>query len=373
MMILIFFTTGVARSQVTPSDNKRITNLDKTVETSAAAFFKNGKRVGLSIGIYSEGRELYYNYGTTTIGKQVLPTSGSVYEIGSISKTFTGTLLAATVAAGKAKMEDDVRKYISKKYGAYPNLEYNCSPIKLSHLVSHISGLPLFLPDKPELFTKPNFETLPLQITSIQIAYSRYQFFEDLHKVKLDTIPGYKFNYSNASAQLLQYLLEEIHQKTYEELLKDYITNPLGMNSTTSVLPKDNLQAFVKGYNENGKLMPYNPTSLASAGGILSSASDMLKYLQFHLDEKNNVVALSHKVVSGDPKGYAVGLNWQQLADKNNMKKLWQSGGTFGFGSYSVLYPGTKMAIVLLSNESDPGTQAELEKIANAIYASLTK
>ena len=351
-----------------PSDNKLINQIDTIVQKATKPFIVDTSKVGLSIGIYNNGEVYYYNYGTTQKEKQSLPTNKTVYEIGSISKTFTGTLLAQAVKDKKVKIDDDIRKYLE---GNYPNLEYQGKPIRLSYLVSHISGLPFFLPDNPNLFKNPNYETLPFTISKIQRNYSKQKFFDDLHKVQLDTIPGYKYHYSNVGAQLLKYILEKVYNMPYDKLLSEYITEPLKMQNTNSLFSKNDFTLLANGYNEKGKLMPYNPQILDAAGGIFSTTSDMLQYLKFHLNENNEVVALSHKVTMGDINDYAIGLNWQELITSKKLKKVWQSGGTFGFSSYCVVYPEINVGIVLLTNESDPRAQHGLEGIAEEIVAQL--
>jgi CubicO group peptidase (beta-lactamase class C family) len=145
------------------------------------------------------------------------------------------------------------------------------------------------------------------------------------------------------------------------------------MKNTNSLFSKNDLGILAKGYNDKGKLMPYNPQILDAAGGIFSTTSDMLQYLKFHLNEKNEVVALSHKVTSGNINDFAIGLNWQEQITSKKHKKIWQSGGTFGFSSYCVIYPELKIGIVLLTNESDPTAQGGLEEIADKIFETLSK
>lgn len=372
--ILIFLHPFVGQTQtvkqIIPTDNKLKSQIDTVVQKATMLFISDTSKVGLSIGIYKNGKLYFYNYGTTQKEIPKLPTNNTVYEIGSISKTFTGTLLAQAVKDKRVKIDADIRKYLE---GSYPNLEYQGNPIKLSHLVSHISGLPFFLPDNPNLFQNANFDTLPFTICKIQQNYSKQKFFDDLHKVKLDTIPGYNFHYSNAGAQLLKFILEKVYNMPYDKLLNKYITKPLKMKNTNSLYSKNDFGILAKGYNAKGKLMPYNPQILDAAGGIFSTTSDMLEYLKFHLDEKNEVVALSHKVTTGNINDFAIGLNWQEQITSKKHKKIWQSGGTFGFSSYCVIYPGLNIGIVLLTNESDPTAQGGLEEIANKIFETISK
>ena len=344
--------------------------MDSVVNQSVLPFIRQQSKVGISIGIYNKGEIATYNYGTTQLEKQELPTNRTLYEIGSISKTFMGTLLAKGVKDQKLKMNDDIRMYLE---GSYPNLEYKGTPIRLYQLVSHISGLPFFMPDSSTLFKNPNYDSLPFVISRIQQNYSKQQFLEDLHKVKLDTVPGYQFHYSNAGAQLLKYILEKVYNKPFDKIIEVNICRPLAMGNTNVIFAKNNTRLLAKGYNEKGILMPYNPPMLDAAGGIYSNVTDMLYYLKFHLNELDEVVTLSHMVTTGKINDYSVGLNWQMKLNSNKKKMIWQSGGTFGFSSYCVIYPELNIGIVLLTNESDRTAQSELAEIADKIYFKIAK
>lgn len=373
-IILLLFQAFTGKTQTgkqqVPADNVMRTGMDSVVHTSVIPFMSDSSKIGISIGVYKSGKSYFYNYGSTQKENKTLPTNNTVYEIGSISKTFTGTLLAQAVKDKKVNIDDDIRLYLD---GSYPNLEYRGQPVRLFHLVSHISGLPFFLPDNPNLFQNANFDTLPFTIYNIQQNYSKQQFFEDLHKVKLDTIPGFKFQYSNSGAQLLKYILERVYNMPYDKLLKTFITNPLKMENTNSLFSKNNTRLLVKGYNAKGNIMPYNPQILDAAGGIFSTVADMLQYIKFHLDETNEIVALSHKITRGNINKHALGLNWQEQLTSMKYKKIWQSGGTFGFSSYCVIYPELNIGIVLLTNESDPNTQSGLEEIADKIFKNISQ
>ena len=372
LILLLFIQPFVGQTQIrkqnVPNDNLMKTGTDSIVQKSVIPFISDSSKVGLSIGIYKGDKIFTYNYGSTQKENQKSPTNKTVYEIGSISKTFTGTLLAQAVKDKKVKIDDDIRLYLDN---SYPNLEYQGQPIRLFHLVSHISGLPFFLPDYPNLFQNANFDTLPFTISKIQQNYSKQKFIDDLHKVKLDTIPGFNFHYSNSGAQLLKFILEKVYKMPYDKLLKTYISNPLKMENTNSLHSKNNLRLLAKGYNDKGNIMPYNPQILDAAGGIFSTVSDMLHYIKFHLDETSEIVALSHKVTTGNINDYALGLNWQEQITSKKYKKIWQSGGTFGFSSYCVIYPELNIGIVLLTNESDPNSQGGLEEIADKIFEKI--
>ncbi len=371
-MLLFFGLYSVCgqSQKITATDNLQQTRLDSIIHSSVLPFISEQSRIGISIGIYQKTEMATYNYGTTQLEKPELPTNRTLYEIGSITKTFMGTLLAKAVKDQRLKMNDDIRLYLE---GSYPNLEYKGSPIRLYQLISHISGLPFLLPDNVDLFKDPNYDSLPFVITRIQQNYSKQQFLDDLHKVKLDTIPGYQFHYSNAGAQLLKYILEKVYGKTFDKILEMNIIRPLGMGNTNVLFTKVNQRLIAKGYSEKGNLMPYNPPMLDAAGGIYSNVTDMLYYLRFHLNELDEVVTLSHMITTGKINEHAIGLNWQEKLNTDKKRKIWQSGSTFGFSSYCVIYPDLNIGIVLLTNESDRTAQGELEEIANKIYNKISK
>ena len=89
-----FWVQAQSLSNSVSTDNKQTNNVETLVHNSVHRFLSDSSRVGLSIGIYANGKEFFFNYGSTQKEKQILPTSKTIYEIGSISKTFTGTLLA---------------------------------------------------------------------------------------------------------------------------------------------------------------------------------------------------------------------------------------------------------------------------------------
>src|SRR5437588_6073830 len=109
-------TPGGART-----DNHLKENMDVLVKSSMEVFMNDTSRVGVSVGVYINDKTFIYNYGTTQKGKNIKPTNSTIYEIGSVTKTFTGILLAQAIVDKKVKINDDIRKYLE---GDYPNLSY---------------------------------------------------------------------------------------------------------------------------------------------------------------------------------------------------------------------------------------------------------
>ncbi len=336
------------------TDNRMKVGIDSIVQKSVTLFMSDTSKVGLSAGVYKNGKIYSYNYGSSLKVKQKLPTNNTIYEIGSISKTFTGTLLAQAICDKKVAFEDDIRKYME---GSYPNLEYQRHPITIANLVNHTSGLPYFLPDKPEILNTQNYDSLIANIQNVQRKYSRQDFFKDLHKVRLDTIPGFKNNYSNSAVQLLGYVLEKIYKMPYKKLVQTYLSIPLKLNNTGLNYSNIKNPNLAKGYNGKGKQMSYMEPIAGGAGGIHSTVNDMLSYIKYQLNETDKSVALSHKITWGDINDYAIGIFWDENKTPKGYKRILHSGGTYGFSSYCVIYPELNIGIVLLTNEADQTAQ----------------
>jgi D-alanyl-D-alanine-carboxypeptidase/D-alanyl-D-alanine-endopeptidase len=342
----------------------KLIDINRIVNKSANKFMSDQHSVGLSVGIIKDGRSQTYNFGEVEKGKKRLPSQHTIYELASITKTFTGVLLAQAVVEGKVKLDDDVRKYLD---GSYPNLEFEGKPVKLFHLINHTSRLPFVMPDRPELFRNPDPYELPKILTAIESSYTRENFYEDLHKVKLDKAPGTEFKYSNSAAQLLGYILEKIYGRPYEQIVLKKLAKPLGMTETKITLTASEKTRLAIGHYDNGSIALNGTPQTQAAGALHSSVSDMLKYMRYHLNESDEVIKLSHQTTWGDIKYYASGLNWQMNTTSAGHRRIWQSGGSFGFSSYCVIYPELRLCIVLLSNESDQNSQGRLNAMADEI------
>jgi CubicO group peptidase (beta-lactamase class C family) len=344
-------------------------NPDPLVKKIGNDFMQSPESVGLSVGIYDNGKTYYYNFGETEKGNKQLPTQNTVYEIGSITKTFASTVLAYAVLEQKVKLEDDIRKYL---HGDYPNLAYRGKPIRLIHLANLTSGLPNWLPDRPELFANAHPDSIPYALLAVHRDYTRQHFYEDLRKVKLDTLPGAVPRHSNVGAQLLGYILEGVYKTAFGELLEKYVTKPLGMKNTALVTSGPTPGSSAKGHNKKGRVMPFiDLKEMQPAGGLRSTTADMLKYIRFQLDESNPAVRMTHRETWEKPGEGGVGLNWQIEETAGGARYLWHTGGTFGFSSYVVLYPASGVGLVLLANESDGSAQRRLGEAAEKILGAM--
>lgn len=313
---------------------------------------------GVAVAVTWKGRDHFYYFGNTKQEK-------GIYEIGSITKTFTSMLLVQAVVDKKLSLNDDIRKYLK---GNYENLQYQGKPVRLVHLANFTSGLPDNLSEKqPE----PLSVTTGAQPVTFKTNAYRQRLLAELHQFKLNREPGLIPAHSNVAAQLLGLILENVYDLSYEDLLKKYITGPLKMHSTFLKQPVNLKPYNVPGYNAEGKQVPEIPEEVGSSGALRSTLPDMVKYLRFQLDEKDKRVLLAHEVYWGKLNESANGLSWWLKTNFDDQKKIWASGGTYGFSSYSVVYPGRNFGVVALCNRSDNTTQSILDDVAQKIYNEL--
>ncbi|MBT1702537.1 serine hydrolase domain-containing protein [Chryseosolibacter indicus] len=377
---ILFFSTSIVLGQT------RADSLNMLVNKLGQKLLDEKQGVGLSIGVYDNGKSYFFNFGTTQAGKSVTPTQHTIYEIGSITKTFESYILANAVIEGKVNLDDDIRKYLND---SYPNLEYKGHYIKLIHLANTTSLLPDWLPELPTRTKglQPD-STLKVKIEFYK-KLSKQDFYNALHNVKLDTIPGTRRRHSNAGAQLLAYILEEVYQKPLDKLIKTYITTPQKMKNTFFLATSEQ-KGLATGYTTTNHkaIYEFSMPYFKYAGGLVSTTNNLVKYIQLLLNKNDpsSVLCLKKtadidvstgKVVPmkaegiAAPEVYSTALNWFKYQPEINKSQIWADGGTNGFNSYLVIYPYLNSGIILLANKSDEGIFRALPGIANQISKSI--
>lgn len=340
-------------------------SIDTIVRRAANKFQATGSSVGFSIGIIDDKKSFLYHFGSARKGEAAPPNNATIYEIGSVTKTFTSFLLAQAVIEHRANLTDDVRAYLTEQY---PNLQFEGKAIQLVQLSNLTSGLPNNLPEKLPALRSTNVDSQIFEVRSIHEAYSKRRFLSDLHTVKLNQSPGLSPAHSNTAAQLQGFTLENLYHSSYQALLEKYITVPFQMNNTYVTVPPAKKQLYAHGYNDKGTLMPDIPQDAAAAGVLKSSLPDMIAYLKVQMSERSELIKLSHRPTWGDPGDLAVGLNWMLKTNFDGKRKIWASGGTFGQSCYICFYPERRFGIVILSNESDGGAEDRLSELAQTVY-----
>lgn len=377
------FIAGIITAQCQP------VSVDTLVKRLGNNLVQQPNGAGLSIGIFYAGQTWLYNFGTVERGLTKTPTENTLYEIGSLTKTFVSLALAQAVVDKKVKLDDDIRKYMP---GSYPNLEYNHQPITLLNLANTTSGLPDVLPSAPEsLIKNAQEDSISYIIENYYSNLTEKDFFEALHTVKLDTLPGYYPRHSNCAAQLLGYIMQRVYNKPLYNIIKDNVLQPLHMQNTffAASVPVD--KKVANGYNNNGKLAPHLAQQyMQASGGLISTTADLLKYITFLLQRKKPAVQMAltknilidagtNKTIGQYPKDtvndrvYSASFNWWQYTPEKGKEQIFSDSGTMGFCSYIILYPQARLGIVLLSNRSGADASGALGNIADNIFKALKK
>lgn len=331
-----------------PSDNPLKHSVDRVVDKYVRFYLADANAVGLSIGILKNGKTYTYNYGETKTGTHQLPTTNSIYELGSIAKTFIATLLAQAVVDKKAALTDDIRKYLP---GSYPNLVYQGQPIRLVHLTNHTSGLPESFRNFPyDSLNKLNEEE---QFRYFE-AYSTDNLFKDLHSAKLTSVPGQQYQYNGNAFHVLIAILERIYQRSYESLLTAYLQRQLGMSSTKNDLSASESKRFVQGYdNERHERLHFNnPQTMTGGPGLNSTLHDLILYIQANLAQTNGALKLTHQLTWGQPDGFGIGMAWMMNTKCSGDRYIYHSGRSRGCNSLCSFYPAKNMGVVILVNET---------------------
>lgn len=317
------------------------------IEEAARIYLEQEKGTGLAIGIVRDGKTSFHNFGSSARGG-ALVTEQTEFEIGSIAKTMSGLLLARAVLAGKADLNDDVRRYLD---GTYPKLEFQGEPVRLLHLANMTSALPDNLPDLSALEPDPG----RFKRAAALAAYGKAQFMADLRAVAPSGKPGASVGHSNAAAQLLNYVLERIYGMPFEAILQREIGKPLGFTAGPDA----------NGYDAEGRQAAVLPQEHF---GDRYSMADMMKYAARQLDERDPAVALSHKGswFTLDRKTY-IGLSWIVGELPEGGRLIRYSGGTWGFSSAMLIFPERRLAIVLMANNASDAAQDRLTAIATLL------
>ncbi len=359
--ILIFGYSAFAQQQKALTEKQLFASMD----ANAKEFLKESKANSVSIGIIKDGKTYTRHYGEIDRGKGNKANNSTLFEVASITKLFTGALMAKAVLDGKIKLDDDIRKYIN---GSYPNLEYKGTPITIKDLVSLKTGFSSDLPDKTELLKIKN-DSVPFKIKKLEESYTKEHFFNDLKLIKLDTLPGKVYKYNNGSVQLAAHILENVYHKSYETLLKENILSPLNLKGTK--LQTNRNEHIANGYNENGILMPNMSNTLwNSSGSLKSTLSDLTKFLRFELNQKNVIVKESQRDLLNN-KNYWNGYFWDEVTDNHNGRNSRKHGGAFGTQNLFWVFPNYNIGISIITNQSGDKTYLNLYNAVQGLIDDL--
>ena len=214
-------------------------------------------------------------------------------------------------------------------------------------------------------------DLLPQKIAEIETKQSKETFFQYLHEINIDTIPGTRFMYSNFGANLMGYILEQIYQTPFQELIQQKILKPADMHKCKFYLTNGDKRHYANGYDENGELMPHlelEKTFWGADGSLKSTVSDITKYMQFQLDTNNHAVAESHKKIKELSKDYWIAYYWWLIGEEGIDFHIRHDGGTLTARGILMLYPEENIGIYVVTNLIKNDVFENLAKLISNIF-----
>jgi CubicO group peptidase (beta-lactamase class C family) len=330
-------TSEAAAARGFPSDAEILAILKQRVDEKRSA--------GIVVGILEAGgRTRIIAYGDPGPGQPPLD-GNSVFEIGSISKVFTATVLAGLVQEGVVKLDDPVQRYVPADVHLPTRGE---KLITLANLSEQNSGLPRM---------PTNFH--PKDPANPYADYTVAQMYEFLGGYTLTRDPGAQFEYSNLGVGLLGNALANATKQSYEEMERERVWRPLRMTNTAIAFTPWMRQHLALGHDETGKVVSnWDIPALAGAGAIRSSTIDMLKFVDANLHPERGKVEramdFAHQPRAPAGPGAMIGLNWLIVHPKRDTI-VWHNGGTAGYRTFVGLEPSKNVGVVVMTNTGGAG------------------
>jgi serine-type D-Ala-D-Ala carboxypeptidase/endopeptidase len=349
--------------------------LDESVGFAGQILFLALKVPALVIGVIRNGQTSIQGFGRRADNANEAPGGDTLFRIGSVTKSFTGQVLASLVADGMVSLADPLTKYCPE-YTA-PMSEAG-RPIRLIDLATHSAGLPREVPHEGGPPGDPFVNITP-------DAFAAW-----LKANPLMFTPGTAISYSNFGFDLLAAALARAAKEPYPDLLDAQVIRPLGLKDTTFAPSTDEATRIMQGHNFDGSPMPNATTGnvIVGSGGLYSSARDLLAWLKWHLDRFSNERAAErlidhaaylwrdglNAVFGMDESGHmdAMGLAWVIMAPKGDRPLILQkAGGLQGVFSYVAFAPARGIGVCAAINAFDVGAGLAMAKTANDLIAEL--
>ncbi len=351
--------------------------LTAIVDGAIQPVLKEYRIPGMAVAVLKDGKAHYFNYGVANRESGQRVSEQTLFEIGSVSKTYTSTLGAYAVVKGGFKLDDKVSRHAPWLKGSA------FDGITMAELATYSAGgLPLQFPDEVE---------------SVEQMQAYYRQWTPAYQ------PGSHRQYSNPSIGLFGYLAASSLQQPFARLMGQTLLPGLGMHHTYLEVPKQAMGDYAYGYSKEDKPIRVNPGMLADeAYGIKTSSADLLAFVKANIsgvDDKalQQAISLTHQgrySVGEMTQGlgwesYAYPVSEQTLLAGNSSAVIYnanpvkpvaasqetggarlynKTGSTNGFGAYVAFVPAKGIGIVMLANRNYPN-----DARVKAAYAILSK
>lgn len=306
--------------------------------------------VGLVVGLVDEHGRSIVSCGKTDDGGGREVNGDTVFEIGSITKTFTGLLLQGMVDRGEMNLDDPVAKYLPPSVKVP---DHDGKPITLLQLATHTSGLPT-----------ASINWIPKRAEDPRADCTTQRLYDVVSSCKLSRDPGTKYEYSTVGMALLGQAIALKAGTNYESLVVDRICRPLAMDSTRITLTPELKSRLAQGHNYFGYPVPASYWGAWAPGAALrSTANDLLKYVSANLGltpspltplmEKTHLARFYARMDTDTFLDTHLGLAWMLTRDRQGTQIIEQGGLTDGFIAFICLDPTRRRGVVILSNSQD--------------------
>lgn len=346
----VWFDSGPDLFQVLDETEPARGPLSNVVAEKFGTQTKGIKAGGVVVGVVRQEEEDYFVFGD-------VPEEG-IFEVGSITKPFTGILLAEMASRGELALEDPVRSHLPEDVIVPRRGERQ---IALADLATHTSGLPRLPPE-----FEPRDPSNPYADFTVENLYAA------LARTELLFETGTAAEYSNFAFGLLGHLLELISGIPYSHLLEERICEPLKLTDTFIDISPTQSHRRVLGYDSSGKQVPHwDPGAILGAGGIQSSIQDMVRFVKANLEPPERgigeaLTSAQHPRVEREER-HRMGLGWNLLARTDSSVVTWKNGGTGGFESSCAFHRPSEAGVVALSNSSGVDIDAPVLSTLTAI------
>jgi CubicO group peptidase (beta-lactamase class C family) len=341
--LLLLLSTAFAQTKApaTASDPAALkSRLDQIImeEVHAKSF--------MGAALVAKGDEVWLNkgYGSADLEWNQANSASTRFRLASVTKQFTAAAVLLLEERGKLSVNDPVKKYLTDAPSAW-------DAITLHHLLSHTSGVP----------NLTNLQQFPDYTATMGIKATPAQLIARFRDRPLDFPPGERFSYSNSGYILLGAVIEKVSGMSYAQFVQDNIFTPLGMKDSGYDVTEAILPQRAQGY-ERGAPSPTNPSGVThapfihmsipfSAGGLYSTTTDMLKWMQGLTGGKLLKSESVVRMTTPNKDGYAYGLSVRPLGGR---KAYSHGGGIEGFNTFLVHYPESQVTVIVLANLNGP-------------------
>ena len=313
------------------------------IETLLNQYYKFKEFNGAALVTENEGIIFKKGFGLANMEWNIPNTPDTKFRIGSMTKQFTAMLIMQLVEEGKLKLDVPITTYIPD----YP--KENGDKITIHNLLTHTSGI-------------PNYTDLPSLANIIRNPITPIDLIKTFWELPLEFEPGAKFKYSNSGYIVLGYIIEKVTGKSYEEVLKEKIFEPLGMKNSGYDHTAEIIPERASGYDKIG--MEYYNTSYLdmsvpySAGSLYSTVEDLYLWDQALYTNKllsrkymDKIFTPYSKPPFADGYGYGWGISKKHLNNVKDSLNIEAHGGSInGFNSLILRITNSKDLIVLLNN-----------------------